>query len=111
MRLFKITWLAGTDVVSGNDFEDACQRADIDSDWLLEGRDYVEITPTDADLEELLACVVERKLEEDSLDEIVHEAKGREASALNNSGFEAQVKYLLSAFGKDGVLHLLPRAQ
>ena len=34
------------------------------------------------------------KLDQDSLDELVHEAKGEEAADINNQGREAQIDYL-----------------
>lgn len=34
------------------------------------------------------------KFDQDELDDMVHEAKGEEAAAINNQGREAQIEYL-----------------
>ena len=36
-----------------------------------------------------------RKMTEEELDELVHDLKGKEAAAINNSGKDAQLAYLL----------------
>lgn len=35
----------------------------------------------------------------DALDELVHEAKAQEASAVNNEGVEAQLQFLVESWG------------
>jgi hypothetical protein len=39
-------------------------------------------------------------LDEEELDELVHDKKGKEAANINNAGKEAQLRYLL--YGKEG---------
>ena len=40
-------------------------------------------------------------VEPHELDELVHEAKSREASAINNGGLTEQVEYLVETYGAD----------
>lgn len=46
---------------------------------------------------------------DDYLDEDVIQAKSEEASILNNSGYEDQVRYLVSRWGIDNVEKLLEK--
>lgn len=39
--------------------------------------------------------------DEGALDEQVHEIKSGEAADINNGGFQAQVEFLLAAYGND----------
>jgi hypothetical protein len=41
-------------------------------------------------------------LDEDGLDELVHEIKGREAAAINNEGVASQLEYILDSLGAVG---------
>lgn len=47
----------------------------------------------------LLDLISALGLEEDALDELVHDAKSGEASNINNGGFTDQVDYLVEALG------------
>jgi len=49
-------------------------------------------------------------IDEEALDEIVHDAKGNEAAAVNNGGFEEQVRFLLEAGGYEGVRQVIIHA-
>lgn len=44
---------------------------------------------------------------EEDLDGSVHDAKGREASNINNAGTHSQVEYLVSCWGQLEVLSVL----
>jgi hypothetical protein len=46
-------------------------------------------------------------LTEADLDDLVHDAKGREGSAINNSGIGAQVRYLTEHFGAERARELI----
>jgi predicted transcriptional regulator YheO len=43
---------------------------------------------------------VEEPLTTEELDELVHDYKGHEASAINNSGHDEQVQYILESMGE-----------
>jgi hypothetical protein len=64
--------------------------------------DTAASTPPDPDeavIEELVALVGPRGIETDKLDEYVHDAVAAHASEVNNSGVEAQIRFLLDEFG------------
>lgn len=48
-------------------------------------------------LDDLLALTAD--LQEEGLDQLVHDLKSSEATAVNNDGFQSQVKYLIEALG------------
>jgi hypothetical protein len=58
----------------------------------------------------LLAAALAAGLEPVDLDEAVHEAKAEEASAVNNAGLEAQLDYLVEAYGLDATRSLIEDA-
>ena len=65
----------------------------------FESKDVPKPSSELAALAPKLASEAEAKgIEPESLDEAVHEAKSREASAINNEGLEAQIGYLLEGF-------------
>jgi len=61
-------------------------------------------TPQNGLSEELERLVerIEEAGDEEILNEVVHDLKGAEASAINNGGARAQVEYLASRFGSSG---------
>lgn len=54
---------------------------------------------------EILARIVDDQ-DDTYLDDFVHEAKGEEASAINNQGFEEQWEFLLMTCGADYLIEL-----
>lgn len=57
--------------------------------------------------EELAAWAAGLGLEAGDLDDLVHDAYGRQASETNNDGLEAQVKFLIESYGAGGARSLL----
>lgn len=58
------------------------------------------------DAAELVAELESRGVDPSSLDEMVHEAKSREASSINNQGLEAQIEYLVECYGIEHVVDM-----
>lgn len=50
---------------------------------------------TNPDIARLLAVCEALGIEDEDLDELVHDAKGAEAAAINNAGLDDQLEYLL----------------
>lgn len=47
----------------------------------------------------LVAHIRQNSLDESDLDDLVHELKSDEATIINNSGLEAQARYILEQLG------------
>lgn len=63
-----------------------------------------------SDVERLLTLIEEHDLPEEALDDLVHDAKSREASVLNNGGLEEQLTYLLDWHSFDELWALIKGA-
>jgi hypothetical protein len=64
----------------------------------------------ESDREKQLAFLEEfcaAQLDEDGLDELVHDLKGKEAAAINNGGISAQLEYIAECLGATGAAHAL----
>lgn len=74
-------------------------RAAIDSGDLAfpEGYGPTEPLPEPTPVEKAVAALEDDGVEPETLDEIVHELKANEASAINNGGIPEQVEYILGA--------------
>lgn len=69
-------------------------------DWLEDCTKQHELT---VKADALAAEAAKLGIDPAELDELVHDAKGQEAAALNNDGLESQVAYLVEAMGFDEV--------
>ncbi len=58
-------------------------------------------------IEELLVFCESHGLTSQYLDDLVHDAKSQEASALNNEGLEPQLEYLLESWGLEELQKML----
>jgi hypothetical protein len=50
-------------------------------------------------------------LEADDLDELVHETVSQQASAINNGGLQAQIEFLVRAYGRERARSLIEDCQ
>lgn len=57
--------------------------------------------------ESILEKIEGLKISTEDLDELVHEAKAEEASAINNGGQDDQIAYLLGHYGQKELSDLL----
>lgn len=53
------------------------------------------------DMEELVEQLEKAGINCEDLDDYVHDLKSQEASAINNSGLEAQLEYIYGDIGKE----------
>jgi hypothetical protein len=60
--------------------------------------------------DDLLAAALAAGLEPADFDKAVHEAKAEEASTVNNAGLEAQLDFLIEAYGLEATRSLLEKA-
>lgn len=72
-------------------------RAAIDSGDLAFPEGYGPTQPPPSPVDKAVAALEDDGVDPETLDEIVHELKAGEASAINNGGISEQVEYILSA--------------